>query len=205
MSIMRYAAIATSNSRCSILSTREFDIICNPKYQVDPQLRQCCPNCLEFEDENTPDVPACFEPEKFFTWNYTYVSATDAKKYTIPGIGQEILYVVIAALFYQILLILFESGVMQSVRAAIGSIFESGTSQALAAIEKAEGFQVDSDVAKETERVHKMTKSDDALVVCDLSKNFGSFAAVREINFGVHYGECFGLLGVNGAGILSNL
>jgi len=42
--------------------------------------------------------------------------------------------------------------------------------------------------------------SEDALVVENLSKSFGTFAAVSKLNFGVHHGECFGLLGVNGAG-----
>lgn len=34
----------------------------------------------------------------------------------------------------------------------------------------------------------------------ELRKLYGSFAAVQDINFGVCKGECFGLLGVNGAG-----
>lgn len=42
---------------------------------------------------------------------------------------------------------------------------------------------------------------EDALVVENLCKSYGSLAAVANLNFGVHYGECFGLLGVNGAGV----
>jgi ABC-type uncharacterized transport system ATPase subunit len=62
----------------------------------------------------------------------------------------------------------------------------------------------------------------DALVVENLCKSYGSLAAVANLNFGVHHGECFGkknilehifveiqymfcfltgLLGVNGAGV----
>jgi len=37
--------------------------------------------------------------------------------------------------------------------------------------------------------------NEDAIVVQDLCKSFGSFAAVSNLSFGVHYGECFGLLG----------
>lgn len=37
-------------------------------------------------------------------------------------------------------------------------------------------------------------------LVYELSKNFGNLRAVREVNFRVKPGECFGLLGVNGAG-----
>ena len=44
----------------------------------------------------------------------------------------------------------------------------------------------------------------DVLLVEDLFKQFGSrrnrFTAVNGLNFGVKQGECFGLLGVNGAG-----
>jgi ATP-binding cassette subfamily A (ABC1) protein 3 len=42
--------------------------------------------------------------------------------------------------------------------------------------------------------------SENALVVESLCKNYGPFAAVSNLSFGVHQGECFGLLGVNGAG-----
>lgn len=42
---------------------------------------------------------------------------------------------------------------------------------------------------------------EDALVVHNFSKTYGTFAAVKDVNFGLHYGECFGLLGVNGAGV----
>ena len=43
----------------------------------------------------------------------------------------------------------------------------------------------------------------DALLVADLRKEFGwhkKFVAVDHLTFGVKQGECFGLLGVNGAG-----
>ena len=43
----------------------------------------------------------------------------------------------------------------------------------------------------------------DVLLVKDLYKKFGifkKFTAVNGLNFGVKHGECFGLLGVNGAG-----
>lgn len=40
----------------------------------------------------------------------------------------------------------------------------------------------------------------DAIVVKDLTKKFGSFAAIDRISFNVREGEVFGLLGPNGAG-----
>lgn len=41
---------------------------------------------------------------------------------------------------------------------------------------------------------------DAALSVQDLSKSFGNFKAVANVNFEMHHGEIFGLLGANGAG-----
>eukprot|EP00048_Salpingoeca_helianthica_P013328 m.199069 g.199069 ORF g.199069 m.199069 type:complete len:2327 (-) comp15490_c4_seq4:26-7006(-) len=65
----------------------------------------------------------------------------------------------------------------------------------------------DSDVIQERERVDKCvpsTTSGDVLLVKDLQKSYRSKGktkhAVRGLTFGVHPGECFGLLGVNGAG-----
>ena len=42
LSIMRFASIATQNSRCSILSEEDKSIICDPELEVDPLLLQCC-------------------------------------------------------------------------------------------------------------------------------------------------------------------
>jgi hypothetical protein len=42
LSIMRFASVATQNSRCSILSEEDKETICNPELEVDPQLLQCC-------------------------------------------------------------------------------------------------------------------------------------------------------------------
>ena len=37
--------------------------------------------------------------------------------------------------------------------------------------------------------------------VRDVYKNYGSVRAVRGITFGIDVGTCFGLLGINGAGL----
>lgn len=75
--------------------------------------------------------------------------------------------------------------------------------------QKAASFQRtvnDVDVIDENTRIAQLVAegqiSSDALVVNNLCKSFGIFSAVSSLSFGVHHGECFGLLGVNGAGIL---
>ncbi|CAL8124334.1 unnamed protein product [Orchesella dallaii] len=62
----------------------------------------------------------------------------------------------------------------------------------------------DDDVIAESKRVAELVKNDRvhevALVVENFCKGYDSFAAVSMLSFGVHHGECFGLLGINGAG-----
>ena len=64
--------------------------------------------------------------------------------------------------------------------------------------------ELDEDVINESKRLqspelYKLFK-ENALIIKDLTKVYGSFTAVDHISYGVRKGECFGLLGVNGAG-----
>lgn len=69
---------------------------------------------------------------------------------------------------------------------------------------KLESECTDDDVKEEyklTERVVKEKQIGDyPLVVKNLQKSYGNVSAVNGINFAVQKGECFGLLGMNGAG-----
>jgi len=61
----------------------------------------------------------------------------------------------------------------------------------------------DSDVIDEENRISKMNddlKKQEIFIVDKLSKNYENFMAVKGISFGMKDSECFGLLGVNGAG-----
>ena len=60
---------------------------------------------------------------------------------------------------------------------------------------------LDDDVSEEQRRVTANVESlSDVLKVFGLKKKFRRLAAVRDVSFGVKAGECFGLLGINGAG-----
>lgn len=67
----------------------------------------------------------------------------------------------------------------------------------------AEEITVDADVAEEEERVEDIDERADCppLVVKDLIKRYGGAGlVVKGVTFAVEAGECFGLLGLNGAG-----
>lgn len=62
---------------------------------------------------------------------------------------------------------------------------------------------MDDDVKNEIERVKSKTSTQTAqsnLVLSGLSKFYGNIMAVNQLFVGVEPAECFGLLGVNGAG-----
>uniref|UniRef100_A0A182PES6 ABC transporter domain-containing protein n=1 Tax=Anopheles epiroticus TaxID=199890 RepID=A0A182PES6_9DIPT len=63
--------------------------------------------------------------------------------------------------------------------------------------------EMDSDVLEEKRRVAGSTEGELAsynLVLRELSKSYGKFVAVNKLSVGVRHSECFGLLGINGAG-----
>lgn len=65
---------------------------------------------------------------------------------------------------------------------------------------KKQEFKTDADV-NNSELIPSPVNEDSSLfLVYELSKYYGSLMAVKEISFQVKPRECFGLLGVNGAG-----
>jgi len=110
--------------------------------------------------------------------------------------GSNIVYLYSEAVVFFILVLLIE--VLQT--------FQSLSSRFCKppAIEDAEYTQ-DEDVVAEEERVLSGEANRDVVRMEGLRKVFGSYAgkkkvAVRDITLGIPRGECFGLLGINGAG-----
>lgn len=68
---------------------------------------------------------------------------------------------------------------------------------------RSDDIVIDSDVKLEKTKVHSLTEENTALfnlVLRDVTKFYGNFMAVNELCMAVESSECFGLLGVNGAG-----
>ena len=113
----------------------------------------------------------------------------------MEGVNYDLVFFVMNTLIFGILLILLEKKVFRSLSNSCKSsprAASSGTNS-----------ELDDDVDAEVQRVldnKSNFNQDDLLTVCNLQKNFGKFKAVQGLSFGVHYGECFGFLGINGAG-----
>jgi ATP-binding cassette subfamily A (ABC1) protein 3 len=127
-----------------------------------------------------------------------------------PGIGRILVFLVFQIVFYWTIIILIEFQVFRNIKyffASFGSKKKS-TNVTNKEINSSYDFMVaekpDEDVLLEEKRlestgIEQLTESD-ALIIKNLTKNYGSFCAVDNISYGVRKGECFGLLGVNGAG-----
>jgi len=86
----------------------------------------------------------------------------------------------------------------------IQSIFYSfRKSKTLKNIPESEDNFIDTDVYAEKEKIRTTASSliaNNNLLIKDMTKFYGKQLAVNQISVGVEKGECFGLLGVNGAG-----
>lgn len=152
---------------------------------IEP-VRPCCKklcgeNCLAFEED-------------IFTTR-------------VPGVGMSLVYLVICAFIYWMLLALIEFNVIRWARNQIDngkkSFMASLTSTSTANNNNNSLLAIDDDVLEEKKTIQQITprRDDDySMVVRNLRKEFSNFVAVDNISYSVRRGECFGLLGVNGAG-----
>ena len=122
------------------------------------------------------------------------------------GIGRMLVFLALQGLLYFICLFAIEFGFFQMTFYALQKICRrerfaaSGSeSQRLASI-----LNEDDDVLEERRRtdiipIHSLLERSSVLVK-NLQKTYGDLVAVDQLSFGVDKGECFGLLGINGAG-----
>lgn len=114
------------------------------------------------------------------------------------GIGRMLVFMIVQSVFYFTILFLVESEIAHTLYH-----FVIKRSQAHTVVVPPGLVQEDDDVAKERSRLANNLGAiinSDKLVLSELTKFYGSNLAVNGISLGIPKGECFGLLGVNGAG-----
>ncbi|GFS03123.1 ATP-binding cassette sub-family A member 3 [Elysia marginata] len=118
------------------------------------------------------------------------------------GIGRMLFFLAIQGVVLWAVIAVVEAGVLQKIRHFVAKAGESPRVPRTPAA--ATGVQEDEDVVREKARINNLVQDGrldcDKLVVHNLTKYYGSFLAVDGLSVGIPAGECFGLLGINGAG-----
>ncbi|PNF40610.1 ATP-binding cassette sub-family A member 3 [Cryptotermes secundus] len=170
----RFSDRVLSNNQCRLKKS-----YCN---SISSTLDICCsPDCKDGY------CPAIYKP---------YLAFADNNNEN--AVGGEILYMAVDSLIYFSLIMLVEFGVF-------GILYEKVKKIVIG--NKVDKPLLDDDVVHEQDRVDGQIKvaavrrDDDIMLVHNLVKKFTrNLTAVKSVSFGVAPGECFGLLGVNGAG-----
>lgn len=106
-----------------------------------------------------------------------------------------LVFLYLQGIVFWALILIIDSSILQS-------IFYKLRHQPLTHETEGQTVSEDSDVAAEHQRIMESPPStmNDSLILKELTKDYGSLRAVDGITLGVKPGECFGLLGINGAG-----
>nr|XP_026488445.1 ATP-binding cassette sub-family A member 3-like [Vanessa tameamea] len=135
-------------------------------------------NCTRHTVCNKLNVSVCcLDDDPFLRWSE-------------PGIGRYLFTMSLVGVIGFTVLLIKEYEVLNKVRYAGRAARAAGAAE-------------DADVAAERRRVLELPRerlAAHSLVCRDLTKYYGDFCAVDNLTFAVRKGECFGLLGINGAG-----
>ena len=121
-----------------------------------------------------------------------------------PGIGRPLMFMVVQGILSLVILCILESNIL---RRAVRALTEchKGHDTRQQNVEMQTDPVEDKDVAAERQRIVNTSVSQlattNAVILRQLTKFYqNSFLAVDRLSVGIPRGECFGLLGVNGAG-----
>ncbi|GFT89233.1 ATP-binding cassette sub-family A member 3 [Nephila pilipes] len=131
-------------------------------------------------------------------WQENYFS------FDSPGIGKQLIFFAIQAVAFTSLLVLCEKNFLRYLKYKIkGHKITPSSVPTLSEAIEVEAIE-DDDVRSERLKIQNTSLPDlflgNHLIIKEVTKQYGSFVAVNKLSFGVRKGECFGLLGLNGAG-----
>jgi len=118
---------------------------------------------------------------------YTARNEKIPKNFSTKASGGD-MYLLIAQIFiWTLLIFLIEIGAFNFLRSKGRTVTDQPE-------------ELDNDVAKEQDRVEGIPEKDLAVKANHLRKVYNGKVAVKDVSFGLDFGDCFCLLGVNGAG-----
>ncbi|XP_070635571.1 ATP-binding cassette sub-family A member 17-like isoform X1 [Bos indicus] len=132
-----------------------------------------------------------------------YVVQEDIYAWESLGMGKYLIALAISGLVYLILLFLIETNVLWELKARFSGLYWK---QKLVVLQNAESVPGDQDVEEEAKMIKNSWEDlckKNPLVLKELSKVYSRKVpplAVNKVSFTVQAEECFGLLGLNGAG-----
>ena len=109
------------------------------------------------------------------------------KNLSMKASGGDLLFLIIQCFLWVFILILIELGVFSFLRKKGMEVFQQKE-------------KLDEDVLREQFRIQNITEDKLAVKANHLRKVFDHNIAVKDLSFGIDFGDCFCLLGVNGAG-----
>ncbi|XP_052767410.1 phospholipid-transporting ATPase ABCA3-like isoform X2 [Mya arenaria] len=120
------------------------------------------------------------------------------------GIGRMLFFLSMQFVFYTTVLLCLESEIFHSLVQIIRKSLAASQEIEIIELERTGRVQEDDDVARERSRIANNHPTSllqtDKILLSELSKCYDRNIAVNRISLGIPQGECFGLLGVNGAG-----
>lgn len=136
-------------------------------------------------------------PKNAYTCKINPLCCGDEQEYygwEDPGIGRNMIFFAGVSILLFTLLIMIEYRIPQRI------IYELHGRNVRAPLDNS---QEDDDVANEKHKIDNMSPSEinaHSLLLKNFSKYYGKFLAVNKLSVGIKRAECFGLLGINGAG-----
>ena len=124
--------------------------------------------------------------------------------WTLPGVGRPFVFMVLQGIVFFLILCIIENDICGCLLRLMTSNRVSQTMVTEMHADAYERISEDSDVIHERQRIRSKSIQElvktDTVLTHNLTKFYGYLVAVNQLSIGVSRKECFGLLGVNGAG-----